>query len=156
MTISLAIASAALAIWLYLLLGRGGFWRAADRDDWHAPVPARWPGVTAVVPAREEAEVIGESLRSLLAQDYPGEFRVIIVDDQSRDGTADVARRTAAAASGEDRLTVLSGTAFPSGWTGKLWAMQQGIRHAETLRPEYLLLTDADIAYAPETVRTLV
>src|SRR3954453_1725020 len=97
MTIGLAIALAALAIWLYLLFGRGGFWRATERDNWRAAAPEQWPAVTAVVPARDEAEVIGESLASLLAQDYPGDFRVIIVDDQSRDGTAEVARQTAAA-----------------------------------------------------------
>src|SRR5215210_8102127 len=98
MTIGLALALAALVIWLYLLLGRGEFWRAKERDDWTAAAPPEWPAVTAVVPARDEAEVIGQSLASLLAQDYPGEFRVIIVDDQSRDGTADMARRTASAA----------------------------------------------------------
>jgi hopene-associated glycosyltransferase HpnB len=154
MTIGLAIALAALVIWLYLLLGRGAFWRAKERDDWTAAASAEWPTVTAVVPARDEAEVIGESLGSLLAQDYPGEFRVIIVDDQSRDGTADVARRAAAGAG--DRLTVLSGKPLPPGWTGKLWAMQQGIERADEQKPEFLLLTDADIAYAPDTLRGLV
>jgi hopene-associated glycosyltransferase HpnB len=156
MIIGLAIALAALAIWLYLLFGRGGFWRANQRDNWGAGAPERWPAVTAVVPARDEAEVIGESLASLLAQDYPGDFQVIIVDDQSRDGTAEVARRTAAAADAGERLTVLSGKPLPPGWTGKLWAMQQGIERAEDTRPEFLLLTDADIAYAPDTLRNLV
>jgi hopene-associated glycosyltransferase HpnB len=154
MTIGLAIALAALVIWLYLLLGRGEFWRAKERDDWTAAAPAEWPAVTAVVPARDEADVIGQSLASLLAQDYPGEFRVIIVDDQSRDGTADVARRAAAGAG--DRLTVLSGKPLPPGWTGKLWAMQQGIERADEQKPEFLLLTDADIAYAADTLRNLV
>jgi hopene-associated glycosyltransferase HpnB len=154
MTIGLAIALAALVIWLYLLLGRGEFWRAKERDDWTAAASAEWPAVTAVVPARDEADVIGQSLASLLAQDYPGEFRVIIVDDQSRDGTADVARRAAAGAG--DRLTVLSGKPLPPGWTGKLWAMQQGIERADEQKPEFLLLTDADIAYAPDTLRNLV
>src|SRR4051812_32920403 len=125
MTIGFAIALAALAIWLYLLFGRGGFWRANQRDNWGAGAPERWPVVTAVVPARDEAEVIGESLASLLAQDYPGDFQVIIVDDQSRDGTAEVALRVAAAANAGERLTVLSGKPLPPGWTGKLWAMQQ-------------------------------
>jgi hopene-associated glycosyltransferase HpnB len=154
MTIGLAIALAALVIWLYLLLGRGEFWRAKERDDWTAAAPAEWPTVTAVVPARDEADVIGQSLASLLAQDYPGEFRVIIVDDQSRDDTANVARRAAAGAA--DRLTVLSGAPLPPGWTGKLWAMQQGIERADEQKPEFLLLTDADIAYAPDTLRGLV
>jgi hopene-associated glycosyltransferase HpnB len=156
MTIGLAIALAALVIWLYLLLGRGGFWRAQDRDDWAAPAPTTWPAVTAVVPARDEAEVIGQSLASLLAQDYPGEFRVIIVDDQSRDGTAEAAHQTANAVGAGGRLTVLSGQPLPPGWTGKLWAMQQGIERAEVRKFEFLLLTDADIAYAPDTLRNLV
>jgi hopene-associated glycosyltransferase HpnB len=156
MTISLAIALGALAIWLYLLLGRGGFWRAADRDDWATIEPAEWSAVTAVVPARDEAEVIGQSVASLLAQNYPGEFRVIIVDDQSRDGTAEVAKRTAATLGSDGRLTVLSGAPLPPGWTGKLWAMQQGAAYADDTKPEFLLLTDADIAYAPDTLRSLV
>jgi hopene-associated glycosyltransferase HpnB len=156
MTIRLAIALAALAIWLYLLFGRGRFWRATERDNWGAGAPQWWPAVTAVVPARDEAEVIGESLASLLAQDYPGDLRVIIVDDQSRDGTAEVAQGAAATANAAERLTVLSGKPLPPGWTGKLWAMQQGIERAEETKPEYLLLTDADIAYVPDTLRNLV
>src|SRR4051812_24545689 len=107
---TLAIALLALFFWLYLLLARGGFWRAPDPDDWAARPPGAWPAVTAVVPARDEAEVIGASLTSLLAQDYAGTFRVIIVDDQSRDGTAEVARHAAAAAGAAERLTVLSGS----------------------------------------------
>lgn len=156
MTIGLAIALATLAIWLYLLFGRGGFWRATERDNWSAGAPERWPPVTAVVPARDEAEVIGESLASLLAQDYPGDFQVIIVDDQSRDGTAEVARQTAAAANAGERLNVLSGKPLQPGWTGKLWAMQQGVERADAAKAEFLLLTDADIAYAPDTLRNLV
>jgi hopene-associated glycosyltransferase HpnB len=156
MTICLAIALAALGIWLYLLFGRGGFWLASERDAWTAPPPETWPAVVAVIPARDEADVIGESLASLLGQDYPGEFRVILVDDQSRDGTAEAAHRTATSAGAADRLTVVSGAPLPRGWTGKLWAMQQGIKEAEEGGPEYLLLTDADISYAPDTLRNLV
>jgi hopene-associated glycosyltransferase HpnB len=156
MTASLAIALATLAAWLYLILARGLFWRAAVRDDWGAPAPLHWPNVTAVVPARDEADVIGESLASLLRQDYPGVFKVILIDDQSRDGTAEVAKRAAAAAGAIDRLTVLSGRPLPAGWTGKLWAMKQGVEDAEAGEPLYLLLTDADIAYAPDALRRLV
>src|ERR687884_106944 len=100
---TLAIAFLTLVIWLYLLLARGRFWRAMDRDDWAVRPPQAWPTVTAVIPARDEAEVIGESLTSLLAQDYPGTFRVIIVDDQSRDGTAEVARQAAAGVGAAER-----------------------------------------------------
>jgi hopene-associated glycosyltransferase HpnB len=153
---TLAITLLALVIWLYLVFARGGFWRGMVRDDWAAFPPSVWPAVTAVIPARDEADVIGESLTSLLAQDYPGTFRVIIVDDQSRDGTAEVARHAAATAGAAERLTVLYGSPLPLGWTGKLWALQQGVDRAEDTAPEFLLLTDADIAYAPDTLRNLV
>jgi hopene-associated glycosyltransferase HpnB len=114
------------------------------------------PRVVAVVPARNEAAVLPRSLRSLLAQDYAPPLTVILVDDQSEDDTAEVARRVAAAARGE--VVVLRGEPRPPGWTGKVWALQQGIAHAATLRdpPQYLLLTDADIAYAPDALTHLV
>src|ERR1700710_1542591 len=105
-----------LAIWLYLLLARDGFWRLNERDTLGVPpAPANWPSVVAVVPARNEADVIQQSIGSLLAQDYQGELRVILVDDQSDDGTGDLAR-----ALHSDKLTVLTGAARPPGWTGKL------------------------------------
>ncbi len=150
-----AVGSLALAIWIYLLAFRGGFWRARERDDrGEAPPPALWPAVTAVVPARDEADVIARSIGSLLAQDYPGDFRVILVDDNSSDGTGDVAR----ALDGAGRLEVISGAPLPSGWTGKLWAQSQGVARATAAAtpPPYLLLTDADIAHAPDTLRQLV
>ena len=143
----------ALAVWAYLLSARGGFWRCRERDDRdEAPEPARWPAVVAVVPARDEADVIARSIGSLLAQDYPGPFRVILVDDGSGDGTGDVARDLDAAG----RLEVVTGAPLPAGWTGKLWAQAQGVARAAATEPTYLLLTDADIAHAPETLRKLV
>jgi hopene-associated glycosyltransferase HpnB len=152
------IASMALAIWLYLLAGRGGFWLARERDD---GIPARagsWPAITAIIPARDEAECVGETISSLLRQDYPGEFAVILVDDQSRDATAQVARDAAAALGAADRLTVLSGRALPGAWTGKLWAQHQGVEAAAAVAhpPTYLLLTDADIVYAPGALKGFV
>ena len=149
------IGALALAVWVYLLLFRGGFWRARERDDrGEAPEPDRWPAVTAVVPARDEADVIGRSIGGLLAQDYPGEFRVILVDDNSADGTAAAARRL----NGAGRLEVIDGAPLAAGWTGKLWAQSQGVARASAGRPppKYLLLTDADIVHAPETLRKLV
>jgi hopene-associated glycosyltransferase HpnB len=150
------IASMVLAIWLYLLFGRGGFWRAADRDNevpaWDGP----WPAVTAVIPARDEAEGIGATITSLLRQNYAGEFRLVMVDDESRDGTAEVARRAAAALGEADRLTVLAGKPLPAGWTGKLWAQHQGVLNAQGAAPAYLLLTDADIVYTPDALASLV
>lgn len=160
MTASFVIAGLALAIWLYLVLGHGGFWRCAEREDADdPPAPASWPDVVAVIPARNEADMIRQGLGSLLAQDYPGSFRVVLVDDDSDDGTATVARALAASHPGaEGRLVVLDGRPLEPGWTGKLWAMAQGVTHAETMHPapRYLLLTDADIAYAPDALRRIV
>ena len=103
-----------------------------------------------MVPARDEADVIRRAIGSLVAQDYPGSFRIVLVDDGSTDGTADVARTA-----GSDRLTVISGSPPPRDWTGKLWAMQSGIEQAGT-SPRYLWFTDADIEHAPSTLRSLV
>ncbi len=140
-----------VAIWLYLLAGRGMFWVMGERDDVSEPAaPATWPSVVAVVPARNEADVIERTVRSLLAQDYPGAFRVILVDDQSSDGTADEAR----ALPGADRLTVMTGAPRPPGWTGKLWAVKQGVAAAGA--PDYLWLTDADIEHDKDNLRHLM
>jgi hopene-associated glycosyltransferase HpnB len=157
------LASMVLAIWLYLLAGRGGFWLAGERDDDGPLRGARaldglWPPVTAIVPARDEAASVGETVASLVAQDYPGELRVVLVDDQSRDATAQVARDAAAHVGKADRLIVLSGRALPAGWTGKLWAQQQGVAFVdeEPNPPSYFLFTDADIVYGPEALSHLV
>jgi len=138
-----------LLIWLGLIFAHGQFWRARVTDRGMPPTPRQWPRVTAVVPARNEADVIARSIGSLLGQEYPGEFRVTLVDDNSTDGTAEAARTLSDA-----RLTILSGAPLPAGWTGKLWALSQGIAAAE--RPEFLWLTDADIEHAPDTLRALV
>lgn len=152
------IASMVLVIWLYLIAARGGFWRAADRDDPSAGVVSGgWPSVTAVIPARDEADCVGQTVASLLRQNYPGEFNVVLIDDQSRDATALVARDAAVALGAGGRLTVLSGRALPAGWTGKLWAQQQGVEGCETTPrpPDYILFTDADIVYAPDALQML-
>jgi len=147
-----------LAIWLYLLVGRGLFWLGRERDDGTAAGQGPWPPVMAVIPARDEADCVGDTVASLLRQDYPGEFRVILVDDQSRDGTARVAGDAAATLGAADRLTVISGRSLPAGWTGKLWAQSQGVEAAEAAaqQPEYILFTDADIVYVPDELRKLV
>jgi hopene-associated glycosyltransferase HpnB len=152
------IASIVLAIWLYLIAARGGFWRLAERDDAPVSPPGAWPAVTTVIPARDEAECVGQTVTSLLRQNYPGALTVIVVDDQSRDGTADVARGAATLIGAGERLTVLPGRPLPAGWTGKLWAQQQGLEFAVTVAasPAYLLLTDADIVYAEDAVTNLV
>jgi hopene-associated glycosyltransferase HpnB len=149
------LAGFALAIWIYLIVARGGFWRCAERDD-AGQAPAQWPAVTAVIPARDEADGVGETIASLLRQDYPGSFTLVLVDDQSTDGTAEAARQAAEAADGGDRLTIVAGARLPQGWTGKLWAMKQGIEKASETAPGFLLFTDADIIYAPDVLRRLV
>jgi hopene-associated glycosyltransferase HpnB len=160
MTASFFIACLSLGIWIYLLLGHGGFWRTVERDDCSCSAfkPICWPSVIAVVPARNEAAMLPISMPSLLNQDYPGAFSVVLVDDNSSDRTADAARDAGALASAAGRLTVLSGAPLVAGWTGKLWALSQGIAYAEQLTdpPKYLLFTDADIAYSPEAVCSLV
>ncbi len=141
-----------LLVWLYLLLGRDGFWRLKERDTVGEPPPPRtWPAVVAIVPARNEADVIQQSIGSLLAQDYKGPLHVILVDDRSSDATADLAR-----ALHSEKLTVLAGAGRAPGWTGKLWAMQQGVERATLLAPEFLWFTDADIAHAPDNLSRLV
>jgi hopene-associated glycosyltransferase HpnB len=147
----------ALAIWSYLAIFRGGFWRLTERDDGDPPPPAAWPGVAIVIPARDEAEVIGKCLRSLLSQDYPGPCAVVLVDDNSTDGTADIARHAAAGCDRDNRLTIVTGAPLPEGWTGKLWAVSQGMAAARSGGAvDYFLLSDADIVYAPEMLRWLV
>ena len=154
--IALLLAAVALAIWVYLVFARGGFWLCRERDDAREPLPAVLPQIAIVVPARNEAENIAQSITSLLNQDYPA-LSVVLVDDDSTDGTADVARRTAAALGKEDRLTIVTGTPLPPRWTGKLWAVKQGIAAAEEkFAPKYLMLTDADIVHAPDTASWLV
>ena len=143
-----------LGIWLHLLLGRGMFWLARERDDIEVlREPTHWPSVTAIVPARNEGDVIARSIGSLLAQDYPGALQIVLVDDQSEDGTGQIAR----ALDSSGKLTVVSGVPRPAGWTGKVWAMSQGVACAtQQCTPDYLWFTDADIAHAPDNLRRLV
>lgn len=148
-----------LLLWLYLLAGRGGFWLAAQRDD--SPDlagPAVWPSVVAVIPARDEAATIARTVQSVLGQDYPAPLQAIVVDDGSQDATAAIAAEAADAIGARKRLTVLQGRPLPAGWTGKVWAQKQGIDAAlaHARAPKYLLLTDADIVYAPRALRSLV
>ena len=142
------------AAWLYLLLGHGRFWRCSERLPASADAgPAPWPAVAALVPARNEEDTIAAVLGSLLAQDYPGRLSVTLVDDRSTDAT-----RVRAAAIANTALTILDGQPLPTGWSGKLWALQQGI--AQVVRDQadtrYIFLSDADIAHDPDTLRRLV
>lgn len=158
-----------LVIWLVLLFGRGQFWRSdqflndegerikAKSDSTYPLSFIPYPSVCAIIPARNEADLLPVTLRSLISQDYP-DFRIVLVDDHSTDGTADVARQTAQTLDQDSKLTVMTAEPLPAGWTGKLWAMEQGIRYAQTLspQPDYFLLTDADIEHHPENLHQLV
>ncbi|MBE4741067.1 MULTISPECIES: glycosyltransferase [Streptomyces] len=147
-------AAGSLAAWLWLLLGQGFFWRTDVRLPPRRD-PADWPDVCVVVPARDEAAVLPDSLPSLLAQDYPGRAEVFLVDDGSSDGTGDLARELSRRFGGLP-LTVSSPGEPPAGWTGKLWAVRHGITLARARGPEFLLLTDADIAHRHDSLRALV
>jgi hopene-associated glycosyltransferase HpnB len=155
-TLDLVVACLAAVIWIYLLAGRSRFWLG-----WREPVSAplaTYPAVVAVIPARNEAAVIGDSLRSLLQQDYPGRLRVVIVDDHSRDGTAAAAREAAASSDAAARLDVVAAPPLPAGWVGKVAAMEAGFRHVHATDAEaaYVLFTDADIRHGRDAVRRLV
>lgn len=134
-----AISAIPVLIWVYLLLGRGGFWRIRIEHPAPGHASAR---IVAVIPARNEADVIGRALQSL----SPYVSQIIVVDDASTDATAEVARSA----------VVLHAKALPPGWTGKLWALAQGIDYALTLAPDYLLLTDADIEHNAAGLTELV
>jgi hopene-associated glycosyltransferase HpnB len=143
-------------IWLYLMLGRGGFWLVGGllSTDRASPGPAA--RVVAVIPARNEAPVVGLAVQSLLAQQFAGELHIVVVDDASSDGTADVVRAAAAQAGASERLTVIRGSGPDPGWSGKVCAMARGVAAAGAHQPDYLLFTDADIHHEPDNVARLV
>ena len=156
------LASAAALAWLYLLTWHGGYWRTSQRLPRVSPAPDPLPAITAVIPARNEAEMLPACLPSLLGQAYDGPLSVIVVDDDSSDSTARTAAMLVEPA-GRHELVVVSARPAPEGWAGKVWAMSEGVRAAaahtqtDSGRPdsEYLLFTDADIAYSPGTVERL-
>jgi hopene-associated glycosyltransferase HpnB len=148
------LATASAAAWAYLLIGHGRFWLTSTRLPIDPPQPSNWPAVGVVVPARDEAEVLPQTLPTLLAQDYPGELTVWLVDDGSSDGTAALARTLAGRST--RAFTLLSAAPPPPGWTGKVNALQCGAAAAGAAGVDVLLLTDADIAHHPSSVRRLV
>ncbi|GAA3047360.1 glycosyltransferase [Kitasatospora albolonga] len=151
MTVLLWVSVVSLASWVWLTVGQGFFWRTDQRLPRRVE-PERWPSVVVLVPARDEAEVLPESLPSVLAQRYPGSARVVLIDDHSTDGTGELAHRLGAA--GGLPLTVTTPPPLPAGWTGKLWALRHGVELADGA--DYLLLTDADIAHGPDSLAALV
>ncbi len=155
MILSLTLLS--LVIWIFLLLFWGQFWRVNHQLEVNKDIDNNTlPTVCVIIPARNEADVIPISLRSLLLQDYPGNFTIFLVDDQSRDGTANSAQEVAHILDKTQQLQIISSTSLPTGWTGKLWAMEQGVQKASELTPDYFLLTDADIEHNPDNLRRLV
>ena len=158
LVISVGVSSLSLLAWLYLLLARGFFWRTdVCLDAGEAGLSKPWPSVGVVVPARNEADVLPETLPTLLGQEYSGEFRVYLVNDQSNDGTAEIASNLAEQKGSYDReLTLIEGSPLPPDWAGKVWAMEQGVRAASLQSPDYLWLTDADIAHSPGVLASLI
>jgi len=142
------LASICVTVWIYLICARGRFWLAPVRDGARPAATNIRPSVTVVIPARDESAVIAKSLQSLLRQDYRGPLSIIVVDDDSRDTTAAIAAGYG--------VTVIIGRDLPAGWTGKMWALRQGIAATQASRADYLLLTDADIVHATDTVSWLV
>jgi hopene-associated glycosyltransferase HpnB len=145
-----------LAIWVGLIFFRRNFWQADQITSSPKAELETWPDVVAVIPTRNEAPSISASVTSLLSQDYPGTLSVIVVDDNSADGTADIAR--AAAGTNVDKLSIISGMPLAEGWSGKLWAVNQGIEGSQNSdgSSKYILLTDSDITHTPGNLRWLV
>jgi hopene-associated glycosyltransferase HpnB len=157
-----------LGIWLHLFFGRGWFWRVTKQDADRAPdeTLSNWPSVVAVVPARNEAETIGRVVTSLVKQDYPGTFSVVVVDDHSEDATAKIATQVAGDNNVAQRVRIVCASALPGGWTGKLWALNEGVssnavtnlgtQAVQPQAPSFYWFTDADVAHGPQTLRQLV
>jgi hopene-associated glycosyltransferase HpnB len=154
--LALLAGSVTLAIWICLILGRGGFWRLRPEPQ---AAPAGAPStatVAAIIPARNEADVVGCAIASLLAQQYAGRLNVFLVDDESTDRTVEAAVRAAAQAGATDRLTIVRARSRPAGWMGKVWAQAEGLRAAEGFGADFFLLTDADIEHGPREAAELV
>ena len=151
-----------LLIWTYLVFARGGFWRI------YPAIPLVEPGtsllenssprlrIAVIIPARNEADVVDRVVRSLLRQTGQNAIHIFLIDDGSTDATAQVARAAAMAIGQPEDLTVVRGTPLPSGWSGKLWALEQGIELARQTNPDFFLFTDADIEHAPDSLSSLV
>jgi len=152
------LSTVALVAWGWLLTGRGRFWQTDQRLNFPSEPSVRqdWPSVSVIVPARNEARILNKTLPTLLEQDYAGDLHIYLVDDDSSDATAEVARRIAMESAMNDRLSICQGEPLPEGWKGKVWAMWQGAEYSRENDPEYLLLTDADIAYTPGVITALV
>jgi len=154
----LGLSLLSLLIWTVLIFGWGNFWRCDRKleslevinDESNLPVCPVCPSLCIVIPARNEAELLPITLRSLTNQTYQGSIQIILVDDQSSDNTAAIAKQVA------ENIIIISSNPLPTGWTGKLWAMEQGTILAQTFNPDYILLTDADIFHDRHNLQNLV
>jgi len=155
--IAACIGACSLLTWIYLIVSRGGFWRVrtSREPSFGQEVPAARK-IAIIVPARNEAAVVAQAVQSLLRQTYPSPTHIFLVDDHSSDRTAEIACQAAHEAGGSDRLSVVEAQALPRGWTGKLWAVSQGLRAAASFEAEYYLLTDADVVHEPDNLGSLV
>lgn len=152
--IAALIAALACVIWIVLVAAWGRFWRIVTLPRGLQLPSQKAPRVAVIIPARNEADVIGGVIASMLAQDYPGPLGIFVVDDHSTDGTATVVAD--AAKNTSDRLTVVAASPLPEGWTGKMWALAQGVERAAEFSPEYFLFSDADIVHGRTSVTSLV
>jgi hopene-associated glycosyltransferase HpnB len=155
---AIALAALSLLIWLGLFFFNGHFWQIwiVDADREKVSVPSALPSVVAVVPARNEAETIAETVSALARQNYSGEFSIVVVDDHSEDGTGDLARKAAEKSGPTTKIRVVAAPELIPGWTGKLWALQAGVDAANLSKPDFLWFTDADIVHAPNTLQRLI
>lgn len=152
--IATCIGALSCVTWIYLVAFRGRFWRGVPQNPLQVRPSASTPRVAVIVPARNEADVIARPVLSLMQQDYPGPLHIFVVDDHSSDNTANVVRNATTAK--PEALTIVSAAPLPSGWTGKMWALSQGLQHASKFAPDYFLFTDADIVHASDSVSTSV
>jgi hopene-associated glycosyltransferase HpnB len=155
---AMTVAVLSLLIWLYLFFFNGHFWQIwiADSDAQAVSPLEQWPSVTAIVPARNEAASIGETVKAIASQNYPGKFSLVVVDDHSDDGTGDLAREAASASGAQVKVSVLTAPSLELGWTGKLWALQAGVNATAANEPDLFWFTDADVVHGPETLQRLV
>jgi len=154
--IAACIGALSLAIWIYLVFARGGFWRMRSGDQALTGILPPSRRVAAIVPARNEAQTVGQAIQSLLQQDYAAPLHIFLVDDHSSDETANIARRAAQQAGRPDCVTIVEAGPLPRGWTGKLWALSEGIKAAESFAADYYWFTDADILHLPDNLAGLV
>jgi hopene-associated glycosyltransferase HpnB len=154
--IAACIGAVSLLTWIYLLLARGGFWLMRTDGEPPAAQEVLLRRIAIIIPARNEADSVAQALQSLLRQNYPGSVHIFVVDDHSSDGTAEIARQAAHQAGGSDRLSVVEAPPLPQRWTGKLWAVSQGLQAAAAFEAEYYLLTDADVVHQPGNLGSLI